>query len=367
MGEMRLAAGPETLLVNFEDGLDAMAVVLLKQVAGCVDKGRGIGDDMALRLGWSEYMLKRMPGGELLICERDYSRNPFIDLRQDVTFGVRIMSNMSSVFTRTKVDKPELCAFDSTVRVIPGSLKKPRLVAWRRDAAEGDYSGWCLGLSESGGDDRVFDWKFAYELLGERPEVVNILGMPRGYKVVFEGRRIMAALAGDQAQQKGLLARMFSVGQKPTDHLAKARQLEEDGQPEDALSCYDEAILRAPRSPSMWCRKADTIFFTLHNPEEALRHYKNAIGCGDDAAACAHFGLCMTVLGWPQDGLKSIFKAMKLSSAEDIKMIRAYVDQVMSKKLATNEIMVWVKGLPDAIRPRLLAVEEMRLKRHRPS
>jgi hypothetical protein len=90
--------------------------------------------------------------------------------------------------------EPEPVSFHHSVLIQRGCLSEPRIFMERKSAAEGDASGWCIGVvgreDAFASDPNDVEWIRSTELLRVRSPLVIPLFLPSGYVVFWDGDEI---------------------------------------------------------------------------------------------------------------------------------------------------------------------------------
>ncbi len=134
--------------------------------------------------------------GDLLLCEPEFSRDPFRELAEHVSQTLQ-STVMQQLLHRITATEPTPCSFVDTMRVVPGALREHRLALVRSAPGEG-FSGWVAGPAEeltastSLSDD--LDELPTAALLRRRPQLIKVLSLPPGYTVLFDGHAIAAVI-----------------------------------------------------------------------------------------------------------------------------------------------------------------------------
>lgn len=197
MGVFRRQIGQWILRARCADSLASQAGWLLDQVASFDGQGKGLADGVTVQVGWCVLRL-RQAGNELSVTEPDFASNPFQEFRDDVTCSLTVMARQHRVVTRVGA-VPVSVRFDDKVVLQRGCLAEPAVYAQRQAPKPGD-SGWFVG-SRAGPDTTLgvddLEALHVYELLTERPSLLDVLMLPEGYLVLFDGDRIEAVVDPD--------------------------------------------------------------------------------------------------------------------------------------------------------------------------
>jgi hypothetical protein len=189
------------LLVNCDARLETMAQWLLKSVAELGASNGGISDGMTVEIGWAVLTLAKEDDGAYHICEPNYGEDPFESLVDDVTVTMYILTQQQEFSMHTgTAETAQFPLFDETIVLWKGALEAESIYLERGEPSEDEEdgskdSGWYIGLAD---EDEVeqdnetvseddYEAIYVYELLSRRPVLMQVLGLPAGYSVVFDG------------------------------------------------------------------------------------------------------------------------------------------------------------------------------------
>lgn len=185
--------GGNTVAVRCSTSLGIQAELLLGLFHRLWMQGVPIEAGKKIQLGWSILSFRQEGPGLLVVCEPDFSRNPFLDMRDDVscTLGVQQAQN-----TFAKQIQVEIlpASFQDKVVIAKGCLSTSHIYLERNaDPKKGD-SGWYIGSCEPTSSPPDLEAIYVYELLQCRPSVLQCLGLPPGYLVVYQNEEVEAVL-----------------------------------------------------------------------------------------------------------------------------------------------------------------------------
>jgi hypothetical protein len=195
VAEFRRAVGQRVLRARCSEALAPQAESLLQAVAGFEAQGRGLADGVTVQFGWSVVRLRDL-GRELAVYEPDFAGNPLRNWRDDVTCTLVTLASQA-IFLNGLPVQPTDFRFDQKLVVRTGCLFEPGLVAHRREPAGPGDSGWYLGPADPGEGEpeaEELESRYVYELLRLRPTVLDVLGLPAGYMVIFNGDQVETVL-----------------------------------------------------------------------------------------------------------------------------------------------------------------------------
>lgn len=194
MAESKQATiGTTVVTVRCDELLAPQAEWLLSLLGRLFDQGVAIAAGRRFEFGWSMLIFKRDSDGGLVVCEPDFSTNPFLDVRDDLSCTLGIQEAQNAIARRLRLSITP-ASFQDKVVISKGSLSSQRIYLERNaDTPKGD-SGWYIGPCDRGEKELVLEALYVYELLHRRPEVMQFLGLPPGYMVVLDGTEIEAVL-----------------------------------------------------------------------------------------------------------------------------------------------------------------------------
>ncbi len=191
MREFERAVGEATLLVRCDARLTTQAEWLLRTMAKVLE-ATVFREGMTVQIGWTRFSL-RTQAGRVVVCEPAFHGNPFAQSNQDVTLSLAVLGAHDEMIQALGVE-PEPVSFHHSILIWRGCLSEKRVVMKRRTAAEGDASGWTIGIESEEvvlGDDRA-EWIRATEILRVRRALLVPLIAPVGWAVTWEGDEILS-------------------------------------------------------------------------------------------------------------------------------------------------------------------------------
>jgi hypothetical protein len=199
LSERRLQAGDVTLVARCEPQLEAQADAVLRRIVAQHSGGVGLTDRVKISFGWSELQLQRR-GSELLVCEADYTRNPWSDVREDISLAINIGRAQAELAKKVSV-KVLLCTFSQSIQTAAGCLAEEEILMWRIRKPKPEDSGWFIGPVDQERLARVheqgdYDPILSYQLVSLRPELIPALILPMEFKVHFRGKDMISVKDG---------------------------------------------------------------------------------------------------------------------------------------------------------------------------
>lgn len=201
LSERRLKVGDMTLVARCEASQVQQADSVLNKVAAQQNIGVGLGDKVKIPFGWSELQLQKR-GTEMLVCEADYSRNPWADVREDITVCIKVGWGQLDLIKKFSAN-PLACSFSQSIQTAAGCLDSDEELLMRRlKKAKGDDSGWFIGPADQEKlalihERSDYDTILSYQLLALRPSMVYVLMLPLEFKINFRGDTMTSVMDGD--------------------------------------------------------------------------------------------------------------------------------------------------------------------------
>jgi hypothetical protein len=191
MREFERAVGETALVVRCDGSLSTQAEWLLRTVAKVLE-ATPFREGNTIQVGWTRFSL-RTQAGRVLVCEPSFHGNPFTSSNLDVTLSLAVLSAHDDMIQVLDVE-PEPVSFHHSVLIQRGCLSERRVFMRRRTRAEGDASGWYVGVfgDEIPPDDEVDRVELirSTELLRVRRPLIIPLFLPAGYSVDWDGDAI---------------------------------------------------------------------------------------------------------------------------------------------------------------------------------
>jgi hypothetical protein len=175
--------------------LQAQADWLLDVLAQMHASGPSLQDGSRIQLGWSILQLKRrLYTGELVVCEPDFTRNPFTDVVEEVTSTLRTLVQQNDLAQRAGA-QPVQISFQDKIVLTKGCLEHDAICLQRGEVhpEKGD-SGWFIGPQGDRAESPELEAIYAYELVSRRPKLAAALALPSGYMVMASGENIQTVI-----------------------------------------------------------------------------------------------------------------------------------------------------------------------------
>jgi len=147
-----------------------------------------------IRLGWSMLTVVDDGPGGYWLHEPAFDKNPFEETRKDVTTTLTVIAQQNDAIEKLGVEPTEV-SFQEKVVAATGSLTADHIYLERSEPDPEDAdSGWFIGFADEGKDNSELEAIYVYQLLGTRPELLQMLTLPEGWMVVFDGDEVEAVL-----------------------------------------------------------------------------------------------------------------------------------------------------------------------------
>ena len=196
MSEIHMQIGNALIAVSANERFDIQARWLAKPLQDLADAGKRIAAGVRIDLGWSVLTLVAA-GRDLALCEPDFSRNPFSDTRRDISYSLAVLARQAELLRLLGIEGKRV-SFRDKILVGNGALDAPSVYAERVDV-ERPASGWYVGDSAKGERSKISS-AYAFEVVRRRPELADVLLLPPGCLVTFQGGVLMEIAAPDNSQ-----------------------------------------------------------------------------------------------------------------------------------------------------------------------
>lgn len=158
-----------------------------------IDKGEEVlSDGYRIQVGWTIFTVVQKHHGRFVLCEPDYSKDPFRDIYDDVTCSLSVQAEQNDFVLKVGV-APLATSFQDKI-VYSAAITDEKRIYLERKPAHPNDSGWYIGVDESHASTNDLRACFAYELLRIKPEIVKVLQLPEGYLVIFNDNELEAVV-----------------------------------------------------------------------------------------------------------------------------------------------------------------------------
>ncbi|MED1785773.1 hypothetical protein P4V43_28565 [Brevibacillus fortis] len=181
-----------TFVVTCKEFLVKQADFLLDLFADVEDEIGPIKNGAKIQVGWT-ILLVFERDGYMEIVAPDYDTNPFTETTSDLSVSLVVQMAQNNCLQTVRAEG-ESVLFQDKIVVAKGALEQEHVYLQRaEDVRKGD-SGWYLGPVEGEVDSDQLESYYVYQLVQLRPSLLQVLALPRGYIVVFQGDQIEAVL-----------------------------------------------------------------------------------------------------------------------------------------------------------------------------
>lgn len=160
-----------------------------------------IKDGFKIRAGFSTFMLSERGGG-FDIAAPDYTDDPLTTLTTDLTLALHIQFRQAFLLHKHGIVGKAI-HFSEKLAIAKGARDK-ELISMQRFADLGG-SGWAVEsytMNEEGfavpEKAEEYEMICAYELLGIRPALLDVLALPDNYVAVFSGDELIELMDGER-------------------------------------------------------------------------------------------------------------------------------------------------------------------------
>ena len=183
------------VVASHDSELKEQAEGLLAKLAELHRRGPALRDGTTIDFGWSRLTL-RTQDDKLVVHEPSFADDPFQRTVPDVSRTLHVLREQLALVTAVGVE-PHVTRFDQKLTVLRGGLEQPRIYAERRATSNPEDSGWFIGDAgvappPSTGDN--IDVLFVFQLVSRRRDVMQALGLPPGFLVVFDRETLEAVV-----------------------------------------------------------------------------------------------------------------------------------------------------------------------------
>ncbi|HSP07257.1 MAG TPA: hypothetical protein VLR94_08775 [Acidobacteriota bacterium] len=206
LAEHRLQVGSITLVARCEPTQVQQADQVLKRLVANHSGGVGLVDRVKIQFGWSELQLQKR-GADLWVCEADYSRNPWSDVREDIIVAINVGWSQADLIRKVSA-KPMSCTFTQEIQTISNCFSVQELMMRRIKRPKGEDSGWFIGPTDPAAlqdahEKGEYETILSYQLLTLRFGMVQALLLPLEFKALFSGNTLVSVLDGDDREVLG--------------------------------------------------------------------------------------------------------------------------------------------------------------------
>lgn len=180
--------------INHVDGLEKEAIWLLSYFEEMARNGVSFHNGMKVGLGWSILELRNDSEEIFSVYEPDFSANPFVDVRPDVSVTLQVQASQVALVNHFKLSPVDV-SFQDKIIFAKGSMEARKIYLERTaPRPEKGDSGWFVGFVEGDNSPANLQAGFVYQLLSLRPMLLQFLLLPPGLMVVLDEDRVEVIL-----------------------------------------------------------------------------------------------------------------------------------------------------------------------------
>jgi hypothetical protein len=187
--------GGKRLTIRCEQRVSLQAKWVLAFLRKFEQEGHLLSHGTRIEMGWVILTIAETDG-TLVLLGPDFERNPFFDTTDDLTVFLEVQGMQNDILRRLDIEGAR-ASFQDKIVIAKGALDQDRVYLERTpDASKGD-SGWYIGPVAVSEEQPQLDAVYVFELLKSRRSLLQVLPLPPGYLVVFNGDQIEAILNKD--------------------------------------------------------------------------------------------------------------------------------------------------------------------------
>lgn len=178
----------KTILIRYSSHLREQVEWLESLIIELNKQGTLIEDGVKIQFGWSFLIFREYEYNKLIVCEPDFSKNPFIDEKRSIDFTIEIQAVQNSFAQRCGIE-PVFTLFQDKIILAKGCLNEEKLFMERinPDSEYGD-SGWFINAVENNNENPELEAIYVYQLLSLKPELLPVLILPPGFIVLINNK-----------------------------------------------------------------------------------------------------------------------------------------------------------------------------------
>lgn len=174
----------KSILIRYSSYLRKQAQWVENLIVDLNQQGVLIENDLKIKFGWSFLIFREYESNRFILCEPDFSHNPFTDVKQSIDFTIKIQLAQSSFAQDCGVESL-VTSFQDKIILAKGCLDKEKLFMERiAPASEQSDSGWFINALEDGNENPELEAIYAFQLLSLRPEIFPALILPPEFIVL---------------------------------------------------------------------------------------------------------------------------------------------------------------------------------------
>lgn len=190
MEEKVIELNEKNIVMRYSSRLSEQAKWLAELIVDMSRKGVSIEGGVKIQFGWSFLIFRNFDDNQLILCEPDFSRNPFSEEKNSIDSTLEVQALQNSFAKRCGVD-PIATLFQDKIILVKGCLNKEKLFMERiePDLEKGD-SGWFINTFEDDSENIEYEAIYVFQLLKLRPELMSVLMLPPGFIVLVDRNTI---------------------------------------------------------------------------------------------------------------------------------------------------------------------------------
>ena len=185
----------QKIIVNFDEHLSNLVDWLLEYMTRTFSNSNELKDGFKIVLAWSALTLRCNDSGDLVLCEPDFSKNPFQDEVDNVNCSL-LMQSLQLGLTRDLNESPLFTSFQDSIIIRKGCFEFSELYMIRNEPnKEKQDSGWYISTRELEHSKEYptssdYESVYAFELIKYKPALLEALGLPIGFFVTSNNNQI---------------------------------------------------------------------------------------------------------------------------------------------------------------------------------
>ncbi|MEX5753174.1 hypothetical protein AB6B30_05905 [Acinetobacter baumannii] len=162
MEEKVIELNEKNILMRYSSRLSVQAKWLVELIVDMSRKGVSIEDGVKIQFGWSFLIFRNFDDNQLILCEPNFSSNPFSEEKYSIDFTLEVQALQNSFSKRYGVN-PIVTLFQDKIILVKGCLDKEKLFMERIEPnlEKGD-SGWFINILEDDGENIEYEVIYAF-------------------------------------------------------------------------------------------------------------------------------------------------------------------------------------------------------------
>lgn len=198
--ELKKEIDGKTVAIKCEEFFKEQGTWLLNMFEQEHKKSNIIKDGFKIQAGCTMYLFKEIDD-EIKVLAPDYSKDPMKDTTDNLSLSLILQLQQNSILKKIGIDG-ELIAFDDRIVILKEAKNSDNIYLERAKEYEKGNSGWYIGVIENDkakapDDAGQYESIYAYEVLRFRPDLIQLLALPKGYLVVIIDNEIKEISDGD--------------------------------------------------------------------------------------------------------------------------------------------------------------------------